>query len=179
MRSVILGAFGCVSSLVPSIMALNVPRPNHVAAGLLVIPNNLTIMTPRDTSSMLERQLFDFGSPFSSGFSGLRHLAARQGCNAATEGEIVVEAEFAASLDLFVTAGDAAYRPRLAATTRDAAIETRIAVQEEAVARAGVAALPSMANLGAVRMDKHASASPSATSRAIPPVQMKPSAVVR
>ncbi|EUC58697.1 transmembrane protein, putative [Rhizoctonia solani AG-3 Rhs1AP] len=81
----VLRALGCVSSLVPSIMALNVPRPNHAVAELLVAPNNLIIMTPRDTSSLLDRQLLDFGTPFSSGFSGLRHLAARQGCNAATE----------------------------------------------------------------------------------------------
>ncbi|CAE7134324.1 unnamed protein product [Rhizoctonia solani] len=85
MRSVVLGALGCVASLVPSIMALNVPRSNYAVPELLIIPNNLTLMTPRDTSSMLERQLLDFGSPFSGGFSGLRHLATRQGCNAATE----------------------------------------------------------------------------------------------
>ncbi|CAE6462775.1 hypothetical protein ACGC1H_007247 [Rhizoctonia solani] len=84
MWSIILGALGCVSSLVPSIMALNVPRPNHAVAESLAVPNNLTIMTPRDTSSLLERQLFDFGSPFSNEFSGSRRLSARQGCSAAT-----------------------------------------------------------------------------------------------
>ncbi|CAE6517594.1 unnamed protein product [Rhizoctonia solani] len=133
----VLRALGCVSSLVPSIMALNVPRPNHAVAELLVVPNNLTIMTPRDTSSLLDRQLLDFGSPFSSGFSGLGHLEARQGCGGTfpTKEVIAVLAESAASLDLSVMVRGVVRRPSLAVTTRDVAIFLRIAVQGEAVAR--------------------------------------------
>ncbi|CAE6462774.1 unnamed protein product [Rhizoctonia solani] len=83
MRSIILGLLGYVSSsLLPFTMALDTLLPNHAVADLYVVQANFTVMTPRDTKSMLDRQLFDFGSPYHNGFSGLGRFAKRQGCSA-------------------------------------------------------------------------------------------------
>ncbi|KAH7339377.1 hypothetical protein B0J17DRAFT_358606 [Rhizoctonia solani] len=85
MQSLVLGLVCIPSLLLPSTVAGNALRPNHAVPELLVVPNNLTIMTPRDMSSVFERQVFDLGSPFSSGFSGFTRLATRQGCSANSE----------------------------------------------------------------------------------------------
>ncbi|CAE6462766.1 unnamed protein product [Rhizoctonia solani] len=85
MRLIFIGSrtLGCVLlSLLPLTAALDVLLPNHAKAELAIVPSNFTIMTPRDSKSLLDRQPFDFGSPYSNGFSGSGRFAKRQGCSA-------------------------------------------------------------------------------------------------
>ncbi|QRV93881.1 transmembrane protein [Ceratobasidium sp. AG-Ba] len=51
--------------------------PNHATPELLVVPPNVTLMTPRSGNSGFEQQMFDFGSA-QSGFTELRHVLGRQ-----------------------------------------------------------------------------------------------------
>ncbi|KAJ1304336.1 hypothetical protein OPQ81_005494 [Rhizoctonia solani] len=170
MRLTVLAVLGYVSSLfLPSVNALNALGPDHVAE-LRVVPNSLTLMTPRDEGSILEHQLFDFGSPYSSRFLGLRRLGARQGCNPG------FDVELAARLSLFVTAVGAAYQLKRAATTRDAVIKMQSAALEEAVVQVGAAVSPSMVNLGVAQMDKHVSANLSVIAPVTPPALTRISA---
>jgi hypothetical protein len=82
MRSGILGTVGCISlSLLSFTMGLDTLMPNHGVAGLRVVPGNFTTMTLHDSKSLLEPQLFDFGSPYHNGFSGLGRFAKRQSCD--------------------------------------------------------------------------------------------------
>ncbi|KAG9099854.1 hypothetical protein FRC06_004771, partial [Ceratobasidium sp. 370] len=76
MRSSIAGTLGLFLSALSSISALDL-LPNHARPEMLVIPPNVTIMTPRTRNSAFEQQIFDFGSA-QSGFSELRHILERQ-----------------------------------------------------------------------------------------------------
>ncbi|KAG9084618.1 hypothetical protein FS749_005091 [Ceratobasidium sp. UAMH 11750] len=73
-----------------SISALDVP-PNHAPPEMLVIPPNVTIMTPRTGNTAFEKQIFDFRSA-QSGFSELRHILQRQGA-CSTGWEVLWELE--------------------------------------------------------------------------------------
>ncbi|KAG9084186.1 hypothetical protein FS749_005419 [Ceratobasidium sp. UAMH 11750] len=78
MRSSVAGALALFLSA-RSISALDVP-PNHAPPEMLVIPPNVTIMTPRTRNSAFENQIIDFGSA-QNGFSELRHILQRQACS--------------------------------------------------------------------------------------------------
>ncbi|KAG8712615.1 hypothetical protein FRC08_014298 [Ceratobasidium sp. 394] len=76
MRFNLAGALALFLSVLP-ISALDVP-PNHAPPEMLVVPPNVTIMTPRTRNSAFENQIIDFGSA-QNGFSELRHILGRQG----------------------------------------------------------------------------------------------------
>ncbi|KAG9085732.1 hypothetical protein FS749_004143 [Ceratobasidium sp. UAMH 11750] len=75
MRFNVAGALALFLSVL-SISALDVP-PDHAPPEMLVVPPNVTIMTPRTGNSVFEKRIFDFRSA-QSGFSGLRHILERQ-----------------------------------------------------------------------------------------------------
>ncbi|KAG8746984.1 hypothetical protein FRC10_002783 [Ceratobasidium sp. 414] len=60
MRSSVAGALALFLGAL-SISALDLP-PNHAPPEMLVIPPNVTVMTPRVRNSAFENQIFDFGS---------------------------------------------------------------------------------------------------------------------
>lgn len=66
-----------LSTLLPSVLAINDLLPNHAVPEMAVLPPNTTLMTPRSKKPRLERQLFDFGSA-EHGFTELKRIAGRQ-----------------------------------------------------------------------------------------------------
>jgi hypothetical protein len=73
----IAGALGLVLSIMsPSVSALDL-LPGHSFAKLLIIPPNVTIMTPREKNPQIEQQLFGSAQ---HGFSELKSILERQSC---------------------------------------------------------------------------------------------------
>ncbi|KAB5590107.1 hypothetical protein CTheo_6449 [Ceratobasidium theobromae] len=106
MKFVIVGLLFIISL----VTALDVPLPHHAVAEILVIPENVTIMTPRQRKPVFEQQLFDFGSA-QNGFSELGNILKRQ--------QNVVEGGGVAVLRFGVMAMAVVMRKKMGAMARD------------------------------------------------------------